>query len=104
MPPLVKTPNAQLPLVDMKTGAPSLSGGGMSLLQSFSNALNGTSVSGVSTVTLGTGTKISSGTGGPNGVVSGSPGDLYTNMAGGAGTTLFVKESGVGTTTGWVGK
>jgi hypothetical protein len=45
-----------------------------------------------------------SGVGGPNGVVSGSPGDLYTNRSGGAATTLWVKESGVGTNTGWVGK
>lgn len=42
--------------------------------------------------------------GDPNGVVSASPGAMILNTAGGAGTTLFVKESGVGTNTGWVGK
>jgi len=32
----------------------------------------------------------------------GSPGDLYSNVDGGAGSTLWVKESGVATNTGWV--
>lgn len=44
------------------------------------------------------------GAGSPNGSVTGRPGDLYTSTAGGASTTLYVKESGVGTTTGWVPK
>lgn len=44
------------------------------------------------------------GSGSPNGVVTGSPPDIYLNTAGGAGTTLYVKESGSGTNTGWVGK
>jgi hypothetical protein len=43
-------------------------------------------------------------TGSPNGVVTGSPGDMYLNKNGGAGTTLYIKESGVATNTGWVGK
>ena len=47
---------------------------------------------------------IYSGNGNPNGSVVGTTGDLYLNTAGGAGTTLFVKESGVNTNTGWVGK
>jgi hypothetical protein len=48
--------------------------------------------------------KISSGVGTPNGSVVGSPGDLYLNTSGGSGTTLYVKESGSATNTGWVGK
>ena len=44
------------------------------------------------------------GAGDPNGVVSGYPGDLYTDGEGGVGTTLYVKESGAGTDTGWVAK
>lgn len=44
------------------------------------------------------------GAGNPNGVITGNPGDLYLNTAGGASTTLYVKESGTGTNTGWVGK
>ncbi len=43
------------------------------------------------------------GTGSPNGVITASPGALYLNASGGAGTTLYVKESGVGNV-GWVGK
>ena len=44
------------------------------------------------------------GSGSPNGVVTASPPALYLNRSGGAGTTLYVKESGTNTNTGWVGK
>lgn len=44
------------------------------------------------------------GNGSPNGVVVASPGSTYRNRLGGAGTTLYVKESGAGTNTGWVAK
>ena len=44
-----------------------------------------------------------SGTGAPNGVVTADPGSLYTDVTGGAGATLWVKESGTGNT-GWVAK
>ena len=50
------------------------------------------------------GARVLAGTGVPNGAVVGSVGDLYVNKSGGAGTTLYVKESGAGTDTGWVGK
>lgn len=43
------------------------------------------------------------GVGSPEGVVTAAPGSLYTNSTGGAGTTLYVKQSGTGNT-GWVGK
>lgn len=43
------------------------------------------------------------GSGSPNGKVTANPGSLYTNAAGGAGATLWVKESGTGAT-GWVAK
>lgn len=42
--------------------------------------------------------------GSPNGQLVGSPGMLALNSQGGAATTLYVKESGVGTDTGWVAK
>lgn len=42
--------------------------------------------------------------GDPNGNVAGNIGDLCINPGGGASTTLWVKESGNGTNTGWVGK
>jgi hypothetical protein len=41
--------------------------------------------------------------GSPEGVVTAAIGSLYTNRTGGAGTTLYVKESGAGNT-GWVAK
>jgi len=47
--------------------------------------------------------RLTYGTGSPEGVVTASAGSLYTNWSGGAGTTLYVKESGTGNT-GWVGK
>lgn len=45
---------------------------------------------------------ITIGTNTPNGVVTGVPGCLYLNASGGSGQTLWVKESGVNTTGGWV--
>lgn len=42
--------------------------------------------------------------GDPNGNVTGNIGDLCINTGGGAGVTLWVKESGDGTNTGWVAK
>ena len=43
------------------------------------------------------------GSGTPEGAVTANVGRLYTDTAGGAGTTLYVKESGAGNT-GWVAK
>jgi len=47
---------------------------------------------------------IRSGTGSPQGVVVGRVGDLFLRTDGGAGSTLYVKESGSGTATGWTAK
>src|SRR5262249_35831977 len=44
-----------------------------------------------------------SGSGSPEGVVTAPVGKLYLRTNGGAGTTLYVKESGTGST-GWVAK
>ena len=49
-------------------------------------------------------TNIKQGVGAPNGAVTASVGALYLRLDGGAATTLYVKESGVNTNTGWVGK
>lgn len=46
---------------------------------------------------------ISTGTGSPEGVVTASVGCLYLRTDGGAGTTLYIKESGT-SNTGWIGK
>ena len=54
----------------------------------------------------GDGTPVwTSGSGSPEGVVYGPIGSMYTRTNGGAGTTLYVKESGAyNTNTGWVAK
>jgi hypothetical protein len=58
----------------------------------------------VNTMFIGTGTtRITSGTGSPEGVLTASIGSWYTRTDGGANTTLYVKESGTGNT-GWVAK
>lgn len=41
------------------------------------------------------------GSGSPEGVVTANIGCQYVNTDGGAGTTLYLKESGTGTNTGW---
>lgn len=46
---------------------------------------------------------LTTGAGSPEGVLSAMPGSIYLNKNGGAGNTLFVKESGTGPT-GWVSK
>lgn len=53
-------------------------------------------------VTVGS-AKIFSGTGSPESVIAAGVGSLYMRTDGGAGTSLYVKESGSGTT-GWVAK
>ena len=40
----------------------------------------------------------------PNGNVVANPGSIFLNLGGGVGATFFVKESGIGTATGWIGK
>ncbi len=48
-------------------------------------------------------TRLLSGTGSPEGAVTAPIGTLYTNVSGGANTTLYVKTSGSGNT-GWTAK
>jgi hypothetical protein len=45
-----------------------------------------------------------SGAGSPEGVVYAEQGSLYSRTDGGAGTSLYVKQSGGGANTGWIGK
>jgi hypothetical protein len=51
----------------------------------------------------GSGPSWTSGSGSPEGVVTAPVGSLYSRTDGGAGTSLYVKESGAGNT-GWIGK
>ena len=55
-------------------------------------------------ITMGGTRTIRTGTGSPNGVVTADPGSLYLNLSGGANTTLYIKESGSSSNTGWVAK
>lgn len=58
----------------------------------------------VGSVRLGnTGARVQAGSGSPAGVVSAPVGSLYLRTDGGTGTTMYVKESGTGTS-GWVAK
>lgn len=62
-------------------------------------------VSGGSAPALGVGTATwRSGTGTPEGAVTGNVGDMFSRTDGGAGTCLYIKESGAGTNTGWIAK
>ena len=47
--------------------------------------------------------RLQSGAGSPEGVIVAAVGTLYVRTDGGTGTTLYVKETGVGDT-GWVAK
>ena len=52
---------------------------------------------------LGGGTgNVLRGAGAPNGLVVGAQGDIYERTDGGAATSLYVKESGGTSNTGWV--
>jgi hypothetical protein len=72
------------------------------------NAFGGWPVTYPSSKLLGTyqaiGCHVFSGSGTPNGNVAGNPCDTYLNTAGGAAATFYVKETGAGTTSGWVAK
>jgi microcystin-dependent protein len=59
-------------------------------------------LSGLDVAGIMTSTNLRRGAGSPEGAVVGSPGDIYQNTTGGASTTLYVKESGSATNTGWV--
>ena len=71
---------------------------------SRNHSINSPSNRTVYIATRGYSTHQSSGVGSPEGVILGSVGDMYTRTDGGVGTTLYVKESGERTTTGWVAK
>lgn len=102
---LVDKPQASKQIVDKELN---MSGYFRLFLTSVANALNGTSGvvgAGISQVTLGNGVSMSSGAGSPEGIVPGNLGDLYSNLSGGAGATLWVKESGAAASnTGWQAK
>jgi len=70
---------------------------------STGNLVIGTAGKGIDFSSTASGIMWRAGTGSPEGSVTASVGSLYTRSDGGAGTTLYVKESGSGNT-GWKGK
>ena len=52
----------------------------------------------------GKNTKLYYGYGSPEGVVVASMGSIYLNKSGGANTSIYTKESGTETATGWIAK
>lgn len=88
------------------------SGGGAVALEYLSNAagtfdqtLTGRRYFGTPTdIGNGVAPSDSYGTGSPEGVVAAMVGSTFRRTDGGAGTSLYVKQSGGGGTTGWVGK
>ena len=52
----------------------------------------------------GSNTRFLAGSGSPQGVQIANPGSMYLNTNGGTSNTLWVKETGVGTNTGWAAK
>jgi hypothetical protein len=62
-------------------------------------------VGGNTVLTIGNGgPSVRYGSGTPEGAVTGSIGDIFMNLSGGASTTLYVKTSGASTNTGWTAK
>lgn len=59
---------------------------------------------GAATFRTAWGNFLTSGSGSPEGAVSAPQGSLYMNIAGGAGTSLYVKETGGNGRSGWVSK
>lgn len=55
-------------------------------------------------IMIGTSAGLYVGVGDPNGVVTANPGSLYLNTSGGASVSIYIKESGSATNTGWVAK
>ncbi len=99
--PIVWIDSGRSTIVENCNGTITGSGGEYTIEIGGSNQLSTTSFSGI-------GMKVNStiwtsGAGSPEGVVTAIIGSLYTRLNGGAGTTLYVKESGTGNT-GWVAK
>lgn len=75
----------------------------MEVLQAIVNRLNGLKQVNDFLATEIIGIEITIGSGSPETVVIGSPGDLYLDQTGGAASTFFIKETGVASAVGWAG-
>lgn len=76
------------------SGSETLSMSRLACYTASSDRANGKNVAG----------RVMKGIGDPSSVIYGSVGDLFLRTDGGTGTTLYVKESGSNTTSGWVAK
>lgn len=94
------------------TGVPTLitanvtntqSGTGANLINLQVNSTSRFRVDKNGAVTINNGSQIISGTGSPEGTVSAPVGSMFLRTDGGAGTTLYIKETGTGAT-GWAAK
>lgn len=86
------------------TGYAAFSSRGTPTYHFHSSTFSVTQAGVVTGTSFSTGTAVwKSGAGTPEGVVTAAVGSLFTRTNGGAGTTLYVKESGTGNT-GWVAK
>lgn len=72
-------------------------------IRSYPNSVVALGVNAAGTQAILGGTTINNGAGSPEGVVVAGPGAMYLNTSGGAGQTLWVKETGTGNT-GWAAK
>jgi hypothetical protein len=79
-----------------------LTGGG-TITSTGSVTLNLSANPSITTIIVN-GATVRSGNGSPETVVTGSVGDIFLRKDGGAVTTLYVKESGAATNTGWIAK
>jgi hypothetical protein len=78
-------------------------GGGLVQLCRYGGDLEVGAAGNAADVILHNGCRVITGTGSPEGAVTAPVGSMYTRADGGAGSTLYIKESGAGNT-GWVAK
>ncbi len=94
-------------LRDITTVLGNVNGGGFVANSAIHGGFTGTaltaSLTNDMTITMTNNVIWKTGTGSPEGVVASAVGGLYTRTDGGAGTTIYVKESG-SSSTGWIAK
>lgn len=83
---------------------PASNTGIMTFTSATGTLVNGIGFSFSAAVQIQAGGSVRSGSATPNSAVVGNVGDIYLCTTGGSATTLWVKESGAATNTGWVGK
>jgi hypothetical protein len=95
-----QTPVCALNRIDSSVASPLV---GIEFLPEHSVVVGGATSRGGTTTSSGTGRFIA-GLGDPNGKLTGNVGDIFQRIDGAVNSTLYVKESGNGTNTGWTAK